>query len=74
MGPSLCVSNSGTWAVREDVAAWCLGERRDSYDALTPVGSAHGNPNDYVTYAGLKLKKASGFEYGMAKALGGTMW
>jgi len=37
-------------------------------------GAAHGNPKDYVTYGGLTLKKRSGFEYGMSKLLGGTMW
>ena len=39
-----------------------------------PAGAAHGNPKDYVTYGGLTLKKRSGFEYGMSKLLGGTMW
>ncbi|KAF6262626.1 hypothetical protein COO60DRAFT_1495072 [Scenedesmus sp. NREL 46B-D3] len=38
-------------------------------------GSAHhGNPEDYVTYAGLKLKKAPGWEYALSKVIGGTMW
>lgn len=37
-------------------------------------GSAHGNPNDYVTYAGLTLKKVSGTEYAFSKLLGTAMW
>lgn len=36
--------------------------------------AAHGNPNDYVTYAGLTLKKPSAGEYALSKILGGTMW
>jgi hypothetical protein len=41
----------------------------------TLAGHAHhGNPNDYVTYAGLTLKKASFGEYVVSKVIGGTMW
>ena len=42
---------------------------------LPPAGHAHsGNPSDYVTYAGLTLKKPSTGEYVISKAVGGTMW
>lgn len=34
----------------------------------------HGNPHDYVTYAGLTLKKPSPWEYYGSKLLGATMW
>jgi hypothetical protein len=37
-------------------------------------GAAHGNPNDYVTYAGLTLKKPPTWEYALSKLIGGTMW
>lgn len=36
--------------------------------------AAHGNPNDYVTYAGLTLKKPPTWEYALSKLVGGTMW
>lgn len=43
--------------------------------ACLPVGHAHhGNPDEYVTYAGLTLKKAPGWEYALSKGLGGVMW
>lgn len=37
-------------------------------------GAAHGNPNDYVTYAGLTIKKPPTWEYALSKLIGGTMW
>lgn len=37
-------------------------------------GAPHGNPNDYVTYAGLTLKKPPTWEYALSKLIGGTMW
>jgi hypothetical protein len=36
--------------------------------------AAHSNPNDYVTYAGLTLKKPPTWEYAASKLIGGTMW
>jgi hypothetical protein len=44
--------------------------------APAPAGAhdAHANPNDYVTYAGLTLKKAPTSEYMMSKLLGAGMW
>lgn len=37
-------------------------------------GAAHGNPNDYVTYGGLTLRKPPTWEYALSKLIGGTMW
>ena len=47
-----------------------------SRSALAPAGAhdAHANPNDYVTYAGLTLKKAPTGEYAMSKLIGAGMW
>ncbi|KAF8056241.1 hypothetical protein HT031_006429 [Scenedesmus sp. PABB004] len=44
--------------------------------ATRAMGGAahHGNPNDYVTYAGLTLKKPATWEYAAGKVIGGTMW
>jgi hypothetical protein len=41
---------------------------------LTKPQKAHGGGGESVTYAGLTLRKASGFEYGASKALGAFMW
>jgi hypothetical protein len=36
--------------------------------------AAHSNPNDYVTYGGLTLKKPPSGEYALSKVIGATMW
>lgn len=38
------------------------------------AGSHAANPNDYVTYAGLTLKKAPTGEYLLSKGIGAVMW
>jgi hypothetical protein len=68
-------SSFAAWAVRH-----CAKQLQDGAPAIqaltqpTTAGSAHGNPNDYVTYAGLTLKKVSGTEYAASKLLGTAMW
>ncbi|KAI8476357.1 MAG: hypothetical protein J3K34DRAFT_401101 [Monoraphidium minutum] len=38
------------------------------------AGHSHGDASEYVTYAGLSLKKAPFWEYAAGKAIGGFMW
>jgi hypothetical protein len=50
--------------------------RLSAGSAPAPAGAhdAHANPNDYVSYAGLTLKKAPAGEYAMSKLIGAGMW
>eukprot|EP00878_Enallax_costatus_P000646 GHUV01000752.1.p1 GENE.GHUV01000752.1~~GHUV01000752.1.p1 ORF type:complete len:115 (+),score=15.49 GHUV01000752.1:79-423(+) len=43
--------------------------------ARTMGGAAHhGDPSQYVTYAGLSLSKPSRWEYALSKVIGSVMW
>jgi len=59
---------------------WCSAvqgvARHLTHPCLDTAGghAAHGNPSDYVTYAGLTLKKPPTWEYALSKVIGGTMW
>lgn len=62
----------GAWAGKSAAAA---NSSARFLRPCCPAGAAHhGNPNDYVTYAGLSIKKVAGWEYGLSKAIGATMW
>ncbi len=52
--------------VNQMLNAWCV--------LPGAAGSHAANPNDYVTYAGLTLKKAPTGEYLLSKGIGAIMW
>lgn len=59
----VCQSQGGRLGVAQNVQTRAMGGH-----------AHHGNPEDYVTYAGLTLKKAPKWEYALSKTIGATMW